>query len=151
MEHKWSNTMNFNPLVPELSATDLQRSLWFYVNILGFQIDYQRPEHKFVFLSYHGIQIMVEQLNRVWKTAPLEYPFGRGINMQLIVDDIEVLLAALKLHRYPLIMEPEEHWYRRDNELVGLRQFLVLDPDGYVLRFAQHIGTRPLPAQNASA
>lgn len=142
--------MNFNPLIPELSAANLERSVWFYVNILGFQIDYQRPEHKFVFLSYQNVQIMVEQLNRVWKTAPLEYPFGRGINMQMIVDDIDVLISVLKLHRYPLILEPEEHWYRRDNQLMGLREFLVLDPDGYVLRFSQQIGTRALENQDTA-
>lgn len=143
--------MNFNPLIPELSVVDLERSVWFYVNILGFQIDYQRPEHKFVFLSYQNIQIMIGQISRVSKTAPLEYPFGRGINMQMIVDDIDVLISALKLHRYPLILEPEEHWYRRDNQLLGLKEFLVLDPDGYVLRFSQQIGTRPLENQDASA
>ncbi len=136
--------MNFNPLVPELSAADLERSLWFYVNILGFQIDYQRPERKFAFLSYQGIQIMVEQLNRVWKTAPLEYPFGRGINMQMMVEDIGVLIASLKLHNYPLMVEAEDHWYRKDNELIGQKEFLVLDPDGYVLRFSQPLGIRPL-------
>jgi catechol 2,3-dioxygenase-like lactoylglutathione lyase family enzyme len=143
--------MNFNPLIPELSAVSLERSVWFYVNVLGFQIDYQRPEHKFVFLSYQNIQLMVGQISRVSKTAPLEYPFGRGINMQMIVDDIDVLISALKLHRYPLILEPEEHWYRRDNQLLGLKEFLVLDPDGYVLRFSQQIGTRPLENQDASA
>jgi len=136
--------MNLNPLIPELSVTDLEKSLWFYVNILGFQIDYQRPEHKFAFLSYQGIQITVEQLKRVWKTAPLEFPFGRGVHIQMVVEDLSVLITSLKLHNYPLTVEQEDHWYRRDNQLLGLREFLLLDPDGYVLRFSQQLGIRPL-------
>jgi hypothetical protein len=29
--------------------------------------------------------------------------------------------------------------------LIGVRQLLVQDPDGYLLRFAQAIGERPAP------
>lgn len=50
-----------NPLIPELIVSDLQRSLDFYCQVLGFKIEYQRPEDKFAFLSYHGSQLMLEQ------------------------------------------------------------------------------------------
>jgi len=43
------------------------------------------------------------------------------------------------------MVEPHERWYRRDNTAVGQRQFLVMDPDGYLLRFAQSLGTTPFP------
>ena len=36
----------------------------------------------------------------------------------------------------------QENWYSAKNKLVGLKEFLVLDPDGYLLRFAQSIGER---------
>jgi hypothetical protein len=87
---------------------------------------------------------MLEQLNDVWKTGELEYPFGRGINIQMLVEDIEVLISSLKAHGYPLMVEPEEHWYRKDNLLLGLREFLVMDPDGYLLRFSQRLGTKEI-------
>lgn len=135
---------NFNPLIPELSCADFAKSLTFYTDILGFKIEYQRPEHQFAFLSHQGSQIMLEQANDVWKTGPLEYPLGRGINFQMTVDDIEKIIAPLRAHAYPLMVEPEERWYRKDHELVGLRQFLIMDPDGYVLRFSQDLGTKPL-------
>lgn len=85
---------------------------------------------------------MLEQISDVWKTGEIKYPFGRGINFQILVDDIEVLISSLRKYRYPLMIEPEEHWYRKDSLLVGLREFLVMDPDGYVLRFSQNIGTK---------
>jgi hypothetical protein len=45
----------------------------------------------------------------------------------------------------------EEKWYRADNVYVGNRQFIVQDPDGYLLRFYQHLGTRDLRVPLASA
>lgn len=43
-----------NRLVPEMIVSDLARSLRFYCEVLGFRIEYQRPEHHFAFLSFHG-------------------------------------------------------------------------------------------------
>jgi catechol 2,3-dioxygenase-like lactoylglutathione lyase family enzyme len=135
--------MDFNRLIPELSASHFEKSLSFYTDILGFQIEYQRSENQFAFLSYQGSQIMLKQGNEAWKTGELEYPFGRGIHIQMLVDDIEVIARSLKAHGYPLMVEPGEHWYRKDDLLLGLREFLVMDPDGYLLRFSQRAGTRP--------
>jgi hypothetical protein len=36
----------------------------------------------------------------------------------------------------------EEKWYRMNDSKVGNRQFIVLDPDGYLLRFVQDLGER---------
>jgi len=135
--------MEFNRLIPELSVSHFEKSFSFYTDILGFQIEYQRSESSFAFLSHQESQIMLSQYNGTWKTGELEYPFGRGINIQMLVDDIEVIIRALKEHGYPLMVEPEEHWYRKDDLDVGLREFLVMDPDGYLLRFSQQLGTRP--------
>nr|WP_306798765.1 VOC family protein [Pectobacterium carotovorum] len=43
-----------NTLIPEMIVSDLQKSLAFYCHVLGFQIEYDRPEDKFAFLSFHG-------------------------------------------------------------------------------------------------
>jgi len=45
-------------------------------------------------------------------------------------------------------MEPKEAWYRRGDVLVGERQILVMDPDGYLLRFQQSLGVKTItPSQ----
>lgn len=54
--------MKFNKLIPELSVSNLNESLKFYVNSIGFKIEYQRPENKFVFISYQGTQFMLQEL-----------------------------------------------------------------------------------------
>lgn len=38
-------------LTPELDVADLDRSLAFYVDVIGFQVLFDRPEERFVFLD----------------------------------------------------------------------------------------------------
>ena len=135
--------MQFNALIPELKVADFAKSLDFYCSTLGFRIEYQRPECQFAFLSYQACQIMIEQEHPGWDTGALAYPYGRGINFQILVSAIDDLLQSLHAHGYPLFVEPEERWYRQDQILLGQREFLVMDPDGYLLRFSQAIGQRP--------
>lgn len=41
-----------------------------------------------------------------------------------------------------LFMQPETKWYRVGEEEAGVLQFLVQDPDGYLIRFQSSIGRR---------
>ncbi|MBN2052374.1 VOC family protein [Candidatus Woesearchaeota archaeon] len=138
--------MRFNKLVPELSVSDIKKSLEFYVDLLGFKVEYSRIESGFFFISYQGSQLMLEQKNKQnndnWATAKLEKPFGRGINFQLEVKSIKPLLKRLEKHKYDLFSEPKENWYRKGNVLLGCKEFLVQDPDGYLLRFSESTGTK---------
>lgn len=79
-----------NPLVPELIVSDLPRSLAFYCGVLGFKIEYDRPEEHFAFLSFGGSQLMLEQdwqSESPWRVGPLEPPYGRGINLSIECAD----------------------------------------------------------------
>ena len=75
--------------------------------------------------------------------GPLEPPFGRGVNFQIEVERLDEPLGLLEAASYPLFVPPEENWYRQDSELHGNREFLVGDPDGYLLRFSEYLGTKP--------
>jgi len=138
--------MKSNSLVPELSITDFSKTIQFYTEIMGFKIEYQREEDGFAYLSLGESQIMVDQIGytRTWKTGKFEYPLGRGVNFQIEVPDIESLIERLSQNGIDLFMEPEDKWYRKDDFEVGNRQFLVQDPDGYLLRFFEDMGTREL-------
>ena len=135
--------MYFNKIIPELSVKNLKKTLRFYKTI-GFKIEYERPENKFVFLSMGEIQFMVQEIskNDKWNIAPLSYPFGNGINFQLEVDDVELIYNNLLSNNYKIKFEIEENWYRQDNKLLGNKEFLVQDPDGYLLRFCEDLGER---------
>ena len=137
--------MKFNKIIPELSVTNLEISLKFY-KTLGFKIEYERPENKFVLLSMGEIQFMIQELSDVdkWDVAPLSYPFGNGINFQLEVDNVESIYNSLKENNYKIAFDIEENWYRQDNKLLGNKEFLVQDPDGYLLRFSEDLGEKEI-------
>ena len=128
--------------MPELSVSDINHSLQFYLNVLPFKVDYQRPEDKFAMISLDDCQLMLEETNEHWKTGELVYPFGRGINFQVQVREIDELYQCIKDHEYPIKMEIQENWYRADKVVIGQKEFLIMDPDGYLLRFAEHLGER---------
>lgn len=137
--------MKFNKLIPELSVTNLEKSMKFYETI-GFKIEYERKENKFVFLSLGEIQFMLQEItdNDKWEVAPLVYPFGNGINFQLEVEDATAIYNKLKNNNYKIIFEMEENWYRQENKLLGNKEFLVQDPDGYLLRISEDLGEKEI-------
>lgn len=136
-------------LVPELNVTEIGASLRFWRDLLGFRIVYDRPEQGFAAIERDGVEFMLEQHGagpaeraNIWDTAPLDRPFGRGINFEISVEDVGVLIDTLHAAGWPIFFGPEERWYRAGDHEVGQRQFLVQDPDGYLLRFAQSLGRR---------
>lgn len=135
-----------NPLVPELTVTALGTSLSFWVTQLGFDIAYQRIEEGFAYLDLHGAHIMLEQYDPQagqWLTGPLEKPLGRGINLQVDVPAVAPILQRLKVAGWPLFRDVEDVWYRANEVEVGQRQFLLQDPDGYLVRLVERLGERP--------
>jgi catechol 2,3-dioxygenase-like lactoylglutathione lyase family enzyme len=134
----------FNELVPELDVSDLQASLRFWCGLLGFEVAYDRPAARFAYLVRGHIQIMLCERNGNWVVGELSPPFGRGVNFQMTVSALHPILTALEVANWPLFRQPNDAWYRTGDREGGQREFLVQDPDGYLLRFAQDIGTRPL-------
>ena len=137
------NYINWNKNIPELTVTNLKKSLNFYKSI-GFKIEYDRPENKFVFISLGDIQFMLQEITNddKWSIAPLSYPFGNGINFQLEVNNLDEIYNNLKNNNYKIAFEIEENWYRQDNKILGNKEFLVQDPDGYLLRFSEDLGEK---------
>ena len=76
--------------------------------------------------------------------APFEQPYGRGINFQIHVENADALHAAVVAAGLPIFLRMEERWYRRENTEIGTRQFIVEDPDGYLLRLHHDLGIRPI-------
>ncbi len=137
--------MQFNRLVPELNVSNLDASLHFYVEKLHFKIEFDRPEDRFAYLSFEGSQVMLEEDNDGWVTGELTYPRGRGINFQIETEDIAKIEEHIRAHKIPFFREPMENWYRiAPNKEEGVKEFLIQDPDGYLLRFQQFLGEREI-------
>lgn len=126
--------MKFNKLIPELSVSNIEESKKFYLN-LGFKIKYERPENKFCFLELEENQLMIEEINNNWNTGELEYPFGRGINISMEVNNINLIYQKAIQNNYNIFKNIMTNKYRVGDNLIEEHEFLIQDPDGYLLRF----------------
>ena len=134
-------------LIPELDVSNLDTALEFYVSQLGFRVLYERPEERFAMLEFEGARVMLEETagpGRRFRTAPLEQPYGRGINLQIQASDAHGMFGRLVSAGATIVLSLEEKWYRSGEFELGNHQFVVADPDGYLLRFFTDLGSRPL-------
>ena len=129
--------MKFNGLIPELSVSNIEKSKWFYIEVLGFKLEYEREADNFVFVSLEEAQIMLEEINGHWATGELNYPFGRGINFEIGVKNIESLINRLKKAEISFFRDPMVNKYPSHQMVISQKEFLVQDPDGYLLRFSE--------------
>ena len=67
------------------------------------------------------------------------------MNLQIETSAVDDLYARAQKAHATIFLPIEEKWYRADDVYLGNRQFIVLDPDGYLLRFFQDLGERNSP------
>lgn len=128
--------MKFNALIPELSVTNIQCTKEFYISTLGFKLEYERINEKFMFLSYGESQLMFEEIHSDgWNVDILEYPLGRGINFSIACNNVEELYSIVKNSKIKIYRDLKETRYLCDGDEKIQREFLMQDPDGYLLRF----------------
>jgi catechol 2,3-dioxygenase-like lactoylglutathione lyase family enzyme len=136
----------FSKLTPNLLVADVERSLGFYTEVLGFERGFTVPEQSpFVFGSVVSGPIEIFFNER--ETATKEYPgfAGKpiGISGTLFIElqgrgQIERLYDRLK-SAVPIVMDLVTQWY-------GVREFAIADPDGYVITFAERVAADPASA-----
>jgi hypothetical protein len=74
----------------------------------------------------------------------MERPFGRGVVFQVHVSDGDAMVRAVFGAGLPFCVQPRERWRHWGDRLGGQREFLVQEPDGYLVMVAQRIGEKPL-------
>lgn len=128
--------MEFNSLIPELTVSDIEKTKEFYIGILGFKIVYERPNDKFVLLSLGKAQMMFEQYHKDgWNVEELKYPYGRGVNFEIGVSEIDKLYNKVIKANVKLYRELKANVYIVNGKKTAQKEFLIMDYDGYLLRF----------------
>lgn len=123
--------MDFDALQIELFVADLQASLDFYVRILGCKIGEQEPNG---YTTIHCGRVTLA-LN-IQANIPEDHPVyihqgerpGRGVELMFWVKDLARLYVRVKEKGWPISEKLQDQPW-------GLRDFCLIDPDGYFLRF----------------
>ncbi len=127
-------SFTLNKLTPNLVVSDLQRSLEFYREVLGFTVTIavpDEPPHVFAALQSGAIEIFLNAR----ESAEAEYsaftgrPIGGTLTLFVEVVDVRKAYESLKA-RVKLTMPLEKKWY-------GVTEFAFEDPDGYTITFAE--------------
>ena len=125
---------HFTKLTPNLIVSDVARSVGFYCEVLGFAVDATVPEAApYVFASVQSGP--VEVFLNAPEAAHEEYPaftdrrIGGTLTLFIEMEGISGWHESLK-DRVQVVMPLQHKWY-------GVTEFAIVDPDGYVITFAE--------------
>ena len=130
-------------MVPELTVESVEASLRFY-SAAGFRVRFRRSTPEFAYIELGGAQLMLEQDHpEGWRIGQLERPLGRGVTFQVEVPSVSSCADAVRAAGFPLFREPAESWHETAaGSKAGQMEFLAQDPDGYLMRFVEVLGSR---------
>jgi catechol 2,3-dioxygenase-like lactoylglutathione lyase family enzyme len=123
-------------LTPNLLVANVERSLAFYTEILGFERGMTVPEQSpFVFaqVTSGSIEIFLNDAAGAVKEYPVlaGKPLGTSGTMFVEVEGIRALHAELA-PKVTIVMPLITQWY-------GTMEFVIADPDGYLITFAERV------------
>lgn len=135
----------FSAMAIELIISNYERTMAFWTGPMGFAVCYTRSAMKFAYLEHpDGAQMMFYERDGDWETGDFELPLGRGAILQIDVKDVNAIHAAIRAEGIPLYVALREKWRNWGDREGGQREFLVQDPDGYLVMVKQRIGERQL-------
>ena len=69
--------------------------------------------------------------------SQMEYPFGKGINFTFGVNNVDELYSKFKIKKNLLKRDIEIREFRVNDEIIYVKEFSILDPDGYFIRISE--------------
>jgi lactoylglutathione lyase len=121
-------------LTPNLIVSNVERSLSFYRDILGFTVENTVPDSgPLVFASVQAgpVEIFLNAPEPAIAEYPAfkDRPIGGTLTLFVQVARIADVYESLK-NRVKVVMPLEKKWY-------GVTEFAFEDPDGYLITFAE--------------
>ena len=121
-------------LTPNLVVSNVERSAAFYRDTLGFEVETTVPEeapYVFAVMKHGGVQIFLNAPEPAAAEYPAfkDRPIGGTLTLFIEVEEVRRLHESLE-RRVTIVMPLEKKWY-------GVTEFACVDPDGYVITFAE--------------
>jgi len=126
----------FTKLTPNLLVVSVERSLAFYVDVLGFARGMTVPEEPpFAFgsVTAGAVEVFFNEASGAIKEYPgfAGKPIGCTGTLFVEVAGVNELHDRLQ-GKAKIVMPIETKFY-------GMREFAIEDPDGYVITFAERV------------
>ncbi len=124
----------FTSLTPNLVVADVERSLRFYRDVLGFTVEQTVPDAPplvFAIVRSGPVEIYLNAPGPALEEYPVfkERPIGGTLTLFIRVIGIRAAYEALE-PQVNVVMPLVKKWY-------GVTEFACTDPDGYVITFAE--------------
>ena len=134
--------MKFADITPNLIVSDIDRSLAFYRDVLGFAVVATVPEASpfvFAWMQKDTVNVFLNTVGSVKDEQPelAARAIGGTATMYLMIEaaspseGIDALFEAVR-SKARVIMPLKNQFY-------GMREFGIEDPDGYVIFAAQRV------------
>ena len=135
--------MKFADVTPNLIVSNVERSVAFYRDVLGFAVTATVPEASpfvFAWMQRDAVAVFLNSVESVRDEHPglASRPLGGTATLYMVIeaDDaaggVDGLFASVS-PRARVVMGLKDQFY-------GMREFGIEDPDGYVIFFAQRVG-----------
>jgi lactoylglutathione lyase len=122
-------------LTPNLVVSNVERSIAFYRDALGFAVTTTVPDASpfvFAILQSGGVEIFLNAPEPAIAEYPAfaKRPIGGTLTLYIDVQGIKSLYDTLK-STVPIVNPLEKKFY-------GVTEFVIQDPDGYLITFGEH-------------
>ena len=134
--------MKFSDVTPNLVVSNVERSLAFYRDVLGFSqiaVVPDAPPLVFAWMQRDGVNVFLNGVDDVRKDHPelAARALGGASSMFMVLeaatiaDGVDAMFASVQSHAR--ILQPLK------DQFYGMREFAIEDPDGYIIVFAQEL------------
>ena len=131
-------------LTPNVIVSNVDASLRFYEDVLGFDRSMTFPEHSpfmFATVASGPVKIFLSDRSTVTKEDPRlsDLSLGGGNIMLIEVNAVDTVYARIA-PLVKVVMSLRTQGF-------GMREFAIQDPDGYVITFAERVAKPPRKVQ----
>lgn len=125
-------------LTPNLIVSDVDRSATFYRDVLGFTVQMTVPDAPplvFAIMTAGQVEVFLNAPEGAYAEYPAFKTMTLGGTLTLFFEVTEIDEAYARLAPIVRVVMPlEKKWY-------GMTEFAFLDPDGYIITYAERTAT----------
>ncbi len=137
--------MKLKKITPNFAFQDIKKTVLFYQNVLGFNLEMAVLEDKsgieselkenkkyvYAMMSRDGVEFMFQRTDSIGEDIPplKDISQGASVSFYMEVEDIETLYQEVKT-KADVVIDLKTAWY-------GMKEFYIKDCNGYILGFAE--------------